>query len=108
MLRPGDVVLIPFPFSDLRTTKRRPVLVVGLCDKFGDFLAVAITSQPGHDDGILLSTQDFEYGTLPKTSWVRSSKLYTLNQECIATSFGTIKPTSLDKILAAICCTLNC
>ncbi len=46
-LHPGEVVLIPFPFSDLQAAKRRPVLVLRSCDGFGDFLAAAITSQAG-------------------------------------------------------------
>ena len=50
MLKPGEVILIPFPFSDLSAQKRRPALVCTQPDIYGDFLAVAITSQPGHQD----------------------------------------------------------
>ncbi len=41
---PGDIVLIPFPFSDLSTSKRRPVLALTSPDRHGDFIAVGITS----------------------------------------------------------------
>ncbi len=44
----GDVVLVPFPFTDLSTTKQRPALVVS-SDQFNatrnDVLVAAITSQ---------------------------------------------------------------
>jgi mRNA interferase MazF len=65
-LRRGDVVLIPFPFTDQSTRKRRPVLVLTALDEYQDFLAVAITSQPGHADAIALTDADFQEGALPK------------------------------------------
>ena len=39
MLKSSDIVLIPFPFSDLSHQKRRPVLLFTAPDTFGDFLA---------------------------------------------------------------------
>ena len=44
-VQPGDIILIPFPFSDLSTTKKRPVLVITRMDLHGDFTALAITSR---------------------------------------------------------------
>lgn len=75
----SDVVMIPFPFTDMKTVKRRPVLVMREVDRYGDFLAAAITSKAGHDHSITLSADDFAEGALPKASWVRADKLYTLN-----------------------------
>jgi mRNA interferase MazF len=44
-VQPGDIVLIPFPFSDLSTTKKRLVLAITMLDSRGDFTALAITSR---------------------------------------------------------------
>lgn len=77
MPQPGEVVLIPFPYTDLATAKRRPVLVLRSEDSFGDFLAAAITSQPGHEDAVTLNQDDFQESALPKVSYVRATKLYT-------------------------------
>lgn len=108
MPQPGEVVLIPFPYTDLATTKRRPVLVLRSADSFGDFLAAAITSQSGHEDAVTLSQADFQEGTLPKVSYVRATKLYTLNKHIVAHRFGVLKHLAFDRTLAAICSALGC
>ena len=41
---PGDLVVIPYPYSDLSASKKRPVLVVTAPDRHGDFIALAVTS----------------------------------------------------------------
>ena len=43
---PGDLVGIPFPYSDLKSEKRRPVLVMTHQDRHGDFICAAVTSVP--------------------------------------------------------------
>lgn len=49
----GDLVLIPFPFTDLSALKRRPVLALTAADAFGDFVGVPVTSRP-QAHGLLL------------------------------------------------------
>ena len=44
----GDVVLVPFPFTDQTTTKKRPAVVVSsdtYQDKKLDLILIAVTSQ---------------------------------------------------------------
>lgn len=62
MLKRSDIVQIPFPFSDLTHRKNRPVMLLTSPEPFGDFLAVAITSQAGHDDAIPLQEDDIANG----------------------------------------------
>ena len=108
MSHPGEIVLIPFPYTNLSTTKRRPVLVLRPADPFGDFLAVAVTSQAGHQDSVPLTQDDFQKGILPKPSYVRTSKLYTLNERIIAHRFGTLTPEAFARAHVAICAMLGC
>ncbi len=108
MPQPGEVVLIPFPYTDLTTAKRRPVLVLRPADGFGDFLAAAITSHPGHVDALTLTQMDLQEDVLPKPSYVRATKLYTLNERIVVRRFGALKPEAFARIHAAICTALGC
>ena len=66
MYQQPEVVLIPFPFTDLSANKKRPVLILKAPNLQGDFLAVQITSQSGYDNAIALQQEDFVLGLLPK------------------------------------------
>jgi mRNA interferase MazF len=44
----GDVVLVPFPFSDQTTTKKRPAIIISsneYNDHSSDVIIIAVTSQ---------------------------------------------------------------
>lgn len=108
MLKPSDIVQIPFPFSDLTHQKRRPVLLLSAPDGFGDFLAAAVTSQPGHNDAILLRDDDIVEGKLPKASWVRATRLFSLNQGAVILTLGSLKPDAFERVHSEICVRLGC
>jgi mRNA interferase MazF len=65
---PCDLVLIPFPFTDLSSYKKRFVLVLTAPDRHGDFLALAVTTVPQSEPAISLTSVDIVDGTLPKPS----------------------------------------
>ncbi len=52
--KPGDLVGIPFPYSDLTTKKRRPVLVVTAPDRHGDFMGLAVTSVETEESTVVI------------------------------------------------------
>ena len=108
MLKHSDIVQIPFPFSDLTHQKRRPVLLLTAPDVFGDFLAAAVTSQAGHEDAISLQDNDIVEGRLPKASWVRATRLFSLNQDAVIITLGSLKPESFKRIHGEICVRLGC
>ena len=68
----GDVVVVPFPFSDLTHSKRRPALVVSKLEG-DDLILCQITSQSIKDNyAISLADKDFEMGGLKQISNVQT------------------------------------
>jgi mRNA interferase MazF len=93
----GDVVAIPFPFSDLSQTKRRPALVV--TELSGDDLILCqITSQTISDKyAISLTDGDFQSGSLKRRSNLRPNRLFTADTHIILYKIGHVKNDKLDK-----------
>ena len=108
MLKSSDIVQIPFPFSDLTHQKHSPVLLLTAPDAFGDFLAATVTSQAGHDDAILLQDDDIVEGRLPKISWIRGTRLFSLNRDTVIVTLGSLKPEAFELIHEEICAKLGC
>jgi mRNA interferase MazF len=101
--RRGDLVLVPFPFTDLSTEKRRPVLCLTDADGFGDFLAAAVTTKGHHTHALSLDALAMAQGRLPVTSWVRVDRLITLSQSLVSKTFGAVTPEFLSGVIAKAC-----
>jgi mRNA interferase MazF len=99
----GQLVLVPFPFTDLSAEKRRPVLCLTDPDSFGDFLAVAVTSRPHHARAVALTQGDMTEGQLPVASWVRVDRLVTLNQRLAIKAFGQGSEAFVSTVITRVC-----
>ena len=85
----GDVVVVPFPFTNLARAKRRPAFVLAaLAD--GDYIFCQITSR-AWPQAIPLRMSDVSEGTLPHDSYVRAEKLFTGNQTLVLSRVGHVK-----------------
>ncbi len=94
----GDVVVVPFPFSDLSSTKRRPALVVAslLGD---DFILCQITSKARQDQyAIPLKKSEFKNGGLPVQSCIRPNRLFTADRSIINTKVGMLSITKIKEV----------
>ncbi|MGA2464086.1 MAG: type II toxin-antitoxin system PemK/MazF family toxin [Thermodesulfobacteriota bacterium] len=98
----GDVVVVPFPFSDLTQAKRRPALVVSTLEG-DDLILCQITSQYIRDNyAISLTDKDFETGGLKQPSNVRPNRLFTADSNIILYRVGGLKGTKLTEIIEKI------
>ena len=87
----GDVVVVPFPFSDLTQAKRRPALVLAQLEG-NDRILCQITSQHVRDRyAIELSDSDFEVGSLKQKSNNRPSRIFTCDTGIILYRVGQLK-----------------
>jgi len=98
----GDVVVIPFPFSDLSASKRRPALV--LVDLPGDDVILCqITSQAVSGPyAIPLRRGDFAVGGLNRDSNVRPDRLFTADSHLIAYRAGGLTSMKVDEIVRQV------
>jgi mRNA interferase MazF len=98
----GDVVVLPFPFSDLSGSKRRPSLVLADLDG-DDVILCQITSVARNDHNALsLDMADFESGTLPVSSYIRPSKLFTADRQLILYSPCRLRSEKLREVTDAV------
>jgi mRNA interferase MazF len=99
----GSLVLIPFPFSDLKSQKKRPVLMLTDPDGFGDFICLAITSKGYHANAVALAQDEMKDGVLPKSSWIRTDKVFTLSRDFIVHAVGRVSEKVMDQAIKGLC-----
>jgi mRNA interferase MazF len=82
----GDIVLIPFPFSDLSGSKNRPAVI--LIETAGDVTIAFITTQIkwNSENDILLQPSDLN--GLKKVSLIRLNKLATIDKGLVIGRLG--------------------
>ena len=79
----GDVVVLPFPQTNLQPGKRRPALVV-VALPGDDLVLCQITSQARSDSlSLPLFSSDFSQGRLTVNSFIRPNRLFTVEQSVI-------------------------
>jgi len=97
----GDVIIVPFPQTDLKPGKLRPALA--LVDLPGDDLILCQITSQARSDGfsISLGTGDFALGSLPVASFIRPNRLFTADQAVVVRIAGRVTPAKLQESLAA-------
>jgi mRNA interferase MazF len=102
MYEQGDILLISVPFSDLTTSKQRPVLVISN-DNYNkdakDIVVAAITSKlRNHKFSVLIHNNDLSEGKLKITSEIRTDKIYTLSKQIVKKKFGQVNTEVLELV----------
>lgn len=98
----GEIVLVPFPFSDLSQSKIRPAVSLANVGR-GDWILCQITSNSyGDPAAIPLNASDFLSGGLKVLSFARPGKLFTAHSRLVLRSVGVLKPTTFGRIRSAI------
>ena len=98
----GDVVVIPFPFSDLSGSKRRPAVVINALPG-NDIILCQITSKSMRDKFVIeIGRSEFNSGNLPVDSYVRPNKIFTADLSIIIRKAGSLNKETVTKIVSTI------
>jgi mRNA interferase MazF len=82
----GDIVLVPFPFSDLSKNKVRPAVI--LAQDKDDFVCVFITTIKPKD--YFLDVSCDKKNNLKMNSYIRYSKIASLSNKIILGKLGVL------------------
>jgi len=98
----GEVVLLPFPFSDLSQSKVRPAVCLADAGR-GDWILCQITSSPyGDPAAVPLDAADFTSGGLLVASFARPGKLFTAHAGLMVRSVGSLSQAAFERVRSAV------
>ncbi len=97
----GDVVKVPFPYTDRSTRQRRPALVVstmGLQSSHGLLWVLMITSAENRGWADDVPVTDFAAAGLPVASVIRTAKIATIDARD-AQPLGKVRPRTRNAVM---------
>src|SRR6478752_1343925 len=92
-MKKGDIVLIPFPFTDLSGIKNRPALILACTES--DLTVSFITTQLKWQEESDVLLQPATENGLKKPSLLRLNKLITIDKDLVIGRLGNL---SIDEI----------
>ena len=103
MFEAGELVVVPFPFTDLSSAKRRPVLALTAPDTQGDFIGCPVTSRNHWAAARPLFAAVMLQGALPRPSWVRTDHVVTLHDSLVVKNFGRVSDAFRRAVIDDLC-----
>ena len=98
----GDILIVPFPFSNLSGVRQRPVLVlskINYLKECKDVVTCGITSNLKDSKySVLVDNSDLTEGNIPVRSRIKVDKLFTLEQNIVIKKLGRINKETFEKI----------
>jgi len=95
----GDIVVVPFPFSDLTNAKRRPAFVLSVLPG-DDIILCQITSRDTKDEFVIkVRATDFDEGSLPVESNIRPNRLFTADRNIILYKAGHVHQEKIEQVV---------
>ena len=103
MYNQKDIVLIPFPYSDLTLSKKRPALIISndKVNKMQDRICCLVTSK-AHKDDLAITKNSFKKGSLPFKSSVKPHRIFTIHEGIIIKKLCTINSGFHNRVLKRI------
>ncbi len=94
-----DIVVIPFPFTDLSSAKKRPAII--LADiKGNDYLMIQITSKNIKDNySVPITNSDIINGNFNHNSNAKPNKIFTLNKNIVSYKIGSLSNEKMEILI---------
>ena len=83
-----DIVLVPFPFSELTYAKKRPALVLASIPVRDELICMMLTSSKNIDYSVDIPIDSLAGTGLPKPTVARTSRLFTLKNSMVVKRMG--------------------
>ena len=77
-------------------------------DNRGDFISLPVTSVQTEESSVCIRAESMNEGSLPKISWARYDKVFTLSTSSIKRKYGTLRVEILEQIKDKLCIHLGC
>jgi mRNA interferase MazF len=101
-MKPGDIVLVKFPFSDLESSKRRPALVLVRSDLTTRVGLVTIAMITSKIEGLKLAgdylIQNWQEARLLHASLIRLAKIATVELDLVDKNLGRLTNADLKRL----------
>ena len=102
MIEQGDILLVPFPFSDQSGTKARSVVVISN-NEFNEYsedtLVIGMASNISKGKHTInLTNDDLEEGILSTVCCIKVENILKIENELVIKKIGKIKPSVLANI----------
>ena len=94
----GDVVVLPFPYTDFSSVKKRPAVVIATLKGSNVILSQITTNQRNDEDLIILTKKDFASGFLSSDSFIIVSLIFTIDSSKVEYKAGKIKPEKIKEV----------
>ena len=97
MYNKGDIVFVSFPYSDLSSSKKRPVVILAIKDD--DLIVCSITSNP-NSEGLPLG--ELQEGKLAFQSKVKYWQIFTYTNSLVLHKIGKIGTKDHQELISRI------
>jgi len=104
-MKKGDIVLLSFPFTDLKGKKIRPALVLVVSDM--DVIVAFITTQFKWQNRFDIPLEPNDLNGLKQTSLIRLSKITTIDKDLILGKLGELDSLDMKNINNSLLKILN-
>lgn len=98
----GEIVLVPFPFTNLKSVKKRPVIILSnnpYNSKSEDVITCGITSNlKDAQHSILIDNENLSFGSIPLKSRIKADKLFTLEKSIIIKRLAKVDLETFEQV----------